>query len=237
VSSYDQDLELARRCEAGDEHAWEQFVLEYRPILYRAADALDPSGGAREIADTLYAELYGVRERAGERRSLFRYYQGRSSLGTWLRAVLAQRLVDRRRAERRFAPLPDADTQSDSAQPADPDAPRLAALVRVAINRAIARLTDRERLRLAWYYVQDLTLAQIGRALREHEATVSRQLTRTRRAIRTDVERILREEAGLDAAEAARALEFAAADPGALDLSETLGSAGERKKSTPDRSI
>ena len=30
----------------------------------------------------------------GERRSLFRYFQGRSSLATWLRAVLAQRYVD-----------------------------------------------------------------------------------------------------------------------------------------------
>lgn len=235
--SYDKDLELARLCEAGDEQAWERFVLEYRPVLYRAADALDPSGGAREIADALYAELYGIRERDGERRSLFRYYQGRSSLATWLRAVLAQRLVDRRRVERRFEPLADADRPLQSVQPADPDAPRLAALVRSAVDRAIARLADRDRLRLAWYYVHELTLAQIGRALREHEATTSRHLTRTRGAIRAEVERILREEAGLGAADAARAVELAAGDAGALDLSQSLGVAGERKKSAPDRSI
>ena len=95
---YDADVELARRCAAGDETAWERFVLEYRPILYRAADALEPGGGARELADSLYGELYGLRERAGERQSLFRYFEGRSSLGTWLRAVLAQRYVDRVRA-------------------------------------------------------------------------------------------------------------------------------------------
>jgi RNA polymerase sigma-70 factor (ECF subfamily) len=237
VPSYDKDLELARLCEAGDEQAWERFVLEYRPVLYRAADALDPTGGAREIADALYAELYGIRERDGERRSLFRYYQGRSSLATWLRAVLAQRLVDRRRAERRFEPLADAEEPFESVQPADPDVPRLAALVRSAIERAIARLTDRDRLRLAWYYVHQLTLAQIGRALREHEATTSRQLTRTRAAIRAEVERLLREEAGLGAAEAAHAVELAAGDAVALDLSESLGVGGARKKSAPDRSI
>ena len=37
-------------------------MLEYRPILYRAADALDPSGGARDLADSLYADLYGLRK-------------------------------------------------------------------------------------------------------------------------------------------------------------------------------
>ena len=73
-------------------------MLEYRPVLYRAADALDRSGGAREVADSLYAELYGIKDAPGERRSLFHYFQGRSSLATWLRAVLAQRYVDRLRA-------------------------------------------------------------------------------------------------------------------------------------------
>src|SRR4029077_14128850 len=100
-------LELARQCAAGDERAWERLVREYRPLLYRSADALDPSGGARDLADALYADLYGMKETDGERRSLFRYFQGRSSLATWLRAVLAQRYVDRLRAQRRFQPLPD----------------------------------------------------------------------------------------------------------------------------------
>ena len=90
-ASYAADLELARRCAAGEEPAWERFVLEYRPVLYRAADALDPTGGARDLADALYADLYS--------QSLFRYYQGRSSLATWLRAVLSQRYVDRLRAQ------------------------------------------------------------------------------------------------------------------------------------------
>ena len=71
-ASYARDLELARRCAAGEEQAWERFVLEYRPVLYRAADALDSSGGARDLADALYAELYGMPEAGSERRSLFR---------------------------------------------------------------------------------------------------------------------------------------------------------------------
>ncbi len=195
-----EDLALACACAAGDEAAWEHFVREYRPSLYRAADALDPSGSSRELADALYADLYGTTERDGERRSLFRYFHGRSSLPTWLRAVLAQRHVDAIRARRRLDPLPEDDEPhavvSSSPPPADPDRTRYLALLHRGLKVAISVLAARDRLRLACYYTQQLTLAQTGRVLGEHEATASRQLARTRREIRQAVERHLRDEAG-----------------------------------------
>ncbi len=127
-ASYARDLELARQCAAGEEQAWERFVLEFRPVLYRAADALDPGGGARDLADSLYADLYGMPQGGSERRSLFRYYQGRSSLATWLRAVLSQRYVDRLRAQKRLEPLPEEDSA------ARPDR-RRSAIRRIPIDR------------------------------------------------------------------------------------------------------
>src|SRR5829696_2578798 len=143
--SHAEDLEIAQRCAAGDPEAWDRFVLEYRPVLYRAADALDRHGGAREVADSLYAELYGFEDARGQRQSLFRYFQGRSSLATWLRAVLAQRYVDRHRAQRRLAPLADglADNAGHAAPAAaaattpDPSRARYVALLR----RALASVT------------------------------------------------------------------------------------------------
>src|SRR5262247_4009959 len=48
-----KDLALACACAAGHDAAWEQFILTERPTLYRSADALDSSGGARELADSL----------------------------------------------------------------------------------------------------------------------------------------------------------------------------------------
>src|ERR1700737_2330698 len=89
-----EDLALACGCATGNDAAWDQFVAEQRPVLYRAADALDPSGGAREVADSMYADLYGLQDGEGARRSLFRYFHGRSSLATWLRAVLSQRFIE-----------------------------------------------------------------------------------------------------------------------------------------------
>lgn len=231
-----EDLALACACTVGDEPAWEHFVREHRPVLYRAADALRPGGGAQDLADALYADLYGLQERNGERRSLFRYFHGRSSLATWLRAVLAQRVVDAVRVERRLDPLPDEDGQmtavSPAAQAPDPDRARYLAWIRRALKASVSVLGAKDRLRLACYYAQELTLAETGRVLKEHEATVSRHLARTRRAIRAEVERYLLEEGRLNEAQIGRCFDYALEDAGRLDLGGML-----RKDSEPDRSI
>lgn len=221
MGAYSADLELARACAAGDEHAWERFVREYRPLLYRAADALDPSGAAREVADSLYGELYGVSATGAARQSLFRYYEGRSSLGTWLRAVLAQRFVDSVRSRRRTEPLIDEDVPARTSEP-DPQRGRYVTLIQQALERAVLELPGRDRLRLACYYVQELTLAETGRMMKESEATASRQLARTRREIRRAIEGHLRQEAKLGDAEIKACFASVSDDPGPLDLKQVI---------------
>ncbi|HET7217665.1 MAG TPA: sigma-70 family RNA polymerase sigma factor [Vicinamibacterales bacterium] len=234
------DLALACACAEGHDAAWDHFVREFRPVLYRAVDALAPGGGARELADSIYADLYGLDDRNGTRRSLFRYFHGRSSLATWLRAVLAQRHVDRVRAERRLTSIEEDDTIARApaaARGVDPDARRYLALVKVALARAVASLPERDRLRLGCYYREELTLAQTGRLLGEHEATVSRQLARTRRSLRDLIERHLRDDHGLGDDEIARCFECTIDDPGHLDVAEILGSSAARKNPAPERSL
>src|SRR5271155_632552 len=51
------DLALACACSAGNSAAWDHFVAQYRPELYRAARAIAGESGARELADSLYGEL------------------------------------------------------------------------------------------------------------------------------------------------------------------------------------
>ena len=232
------DLALACACGLGRDAAWDHFVLEHRPVLYRAADALDPTGGARELADSLYAELFGMPAEGADRRSLFRYFHGRSSLATWLRAVLAQRHVDAIRARRRVDPLPDDERAipAVATPPADPDRASLVRLVLIALRAAIDRLADKDRLRLRSYYGLELTLAQIGRITGEHEATVSRHLAKTRRLLSEDVHRHLRERDCLEPAQADRALELALEDPGGLDLHQMFDLESDRKEPPAGRS-
>lgn len=206
-------------------------MAEYRPILYRSADAIDPTGGAREVADSLYAELYGLKESDGRRQSLFAYFQGRSSLATWLRAVLAQRYVDRIRGTRRLEELADAYVAPSSMPSADRG--RYAAAMEEALAAVMGALEPRDRLRLGCYYSQEMTLLQIGRLTQESEATVSRHLARTRRAIRASVERYLRDRPGFGDAEIRECFAAVVEDTGELDLGALLGG---RKNSADDRS-
>src|SRR5262249_39712251 len=88
------DLGLACACSQGSEAAWEDFITGYRSFLRAASAAIlrctpfDPS--AIELADSLFSDLYGLSGQTAGSSSLFRYFHGRSSLKTWLRAVLVQ---------------------------------------------------------------------------------------------------------------------------------------------------
>jgi len=219
-----EDLALACACARGRESAWDHFVRQYRPILLRIASRGQQADRARDVADSIYGELYGLDERDGARKSLFDYFHGRSSLAGWLKAVVAQRLVDKARAARRFEPLPEDDVSTPPGSPAfelDADRQRSLGLVRQALSRALAALEPRDKLRLSLYYAQEMKLAAVGRVLGESEATSSRKLERTRGALRAAVEKRLRETERLTDAEVELCFDHARTDP-AFDLARAL---------------
>jgi hypothetical protein len=102
-----------------------------------------------------------------------------------------------------------------------------------ALAAVIAGLQPRDRLRLRCYYAEGATLAQIGRLTRESEATVSRQLARTRKLMRDQIETRLQREHGLSAGEARDCIASMIDDAGTLDLGQLLKA---RKNADVDRS-
>src|SRR6185369_15486252 len=93
-----EELALARGCVAGNEKAWETFLNKYRSLLYGAAYSVAKEESvAKELADSLYAELYGLPKESGRRVSKLEYYKGRGSMEGWLRTVVAQEYVNRYR--------------------------------------------------------------------------------------------------------------------------------------------
>ena len=178
VSLHVEELALARACAKGSEPAWDTFLTRYRAKLYGAAYAIakDEATG-RELADSLYADLFGTSTRDGQRVSKLNFYTGRGSLEGWLRTVLAQEYVNRYRAQRRLVSL-EEQTEAGAqfpdkcaeTQPA-PDA-RLEA----ATDEALSDLPAEDRLILANYYLDGRTLAEIARILGVHESTISRRL-------------------------------------------------------------
>jgi RNA polymerase sigma-70 factor len=194
------DLALAIGCRDGDADAWRHLVATYRaPVDAFARAVLGNSSRASEIADSLWADLFGLRGSNGDRRSPLDHYGGRSSLMSWMRVVVTRLEADQWRATRRMEPLDEArDGNSgvfDNGTPSpDPDRARLIGALKRSLSEAVNALSPDDRLRLSYYYVQDLTLAQTAALLREHESSASRNLARARIAIRECVTRTLRRE-------------------------------------------
>jgi RNA polymerase sigma-70 factor (ECF subfamily) len=231
-----QDLALACACSAGNVAAWEHFVAEYRPQLHRAARAIAGESAAPDLADSLFTELFGLPETPGARRSLFEYFHGRSKLSTWLHAILARRHVDEIRRTRRFDPIEDSDTEGSGGHTLklsaknsapDPDRERYLVMMQAAVEVALDTLDPRDRLRLAYYYVEELTLLEIGNILGEHEATVSRKLERARQEVRRLVEAALREDKKLTEPQLRLCFEYAR-EEWPFDLTVRLGSGPAR---------
>lgn len=234
-----EELALALGCEAGHEGAWRAFVSRYRPRLYAAARSIAGEQESQDLAGSIYGELYGLKERAGHRRSLFRYYHGRSSLPTWLSAVLAQRHVDGLRAAARLEPLDEARHEIAAPKesiPSDPEAMlarrRYVAILARVVRAALAGLDPRDRLRLAHYYLDGLTLAQAAALFGEHESTASRKLGRTRQGLRARIEQKLRDEYRFDDVEVRECL-MVGVEGWTLDLSKELQQPGVQENTKP----
>ena len=222
-----EDLSLALACQAGESAPWDHFITTFRPALYASARAIcGDEARARELADSIWAEMYGLEVRDGRRRSILSYFHGRSSLLTWMRAVLAQRNVDYIRSQSRIAPL---DDQLDQAPDADDDhagasaseRARYVAMLGKALDSALKSLAPRDRMRMAYYYRHDLSLKEIGRVMDEHESTVSRGLARTRDQLKRAIERTLHDGDKLSPEQIRLCYDWAAGDL-RIDLSRAL---------------
>jgi len=244
---YVEDLGLACACMAGLESAWNCFVEQYRGYLRASAGAITKGSragiDARELADSLYAELFGLADGKRGERSLFRYFHGRSSLKTWLRAILAQRHIDRLREVQRLETLNVDDGEGNKfydgrekgTQPnLDPHRERYVHLFVGALTECLAGMEAGDRTRLQFYYAQQMKLGEIGQKLGEHESTVSRNLERVRGQLRAAVENQLRDKDKLSEAEILLCLKYAAEDA-PIDFRKLFpekdtGKAGEQRK-------
>jgi RNA polymerase sigma-70 factor, ECF subfamily len=170
------ELTLAHGCARGKEAAWGRFVREYRAMLTRAATAITRSASlGEELADSLYAELYGLREAGGARRSPFASYSGRGSLEGWLRTTLVQRFGDHHRRTHRESALEDVDCAAT--ETGAPVAQELSGLAE-AVGKTLEGRPAEERFLLAAYFLDRRTLKEIAQTLGVHEATVSRKVQR-----------------------------------------------------------
>src|SRR5215469_15969572 len=183
------ELALARACAAGHEMAWELFLTRYREKLYLSAlRIVREDSAAHDLADTLYADLYGTTTRDGQRVSKLASYTGRGSLEGWLRTVLAQEYVNRYRRTRKLVSLEEESDEGVQFPAPDPE-PVTAADNRLsrATDQVLAELPAEDRMVLSAYYLDGRTLAEIARMLGVHESTISRKLDKLAKTLRKQI--------------------------------------------------
>jgi RNA polymerase sigma-70 factor, ECF subfamily len=183
------ELALARACAAGENTAWEIFLTRYREKLYLSALRIArEDSAARDLADTLYADLYGTATREGQRVSKLTSYTGRGSLEGWLRTVLAQEYVNRYRRTKRLISLDEESEEGIQFRAADPEPiPSADHRLARATDQALGLRSAEERLLLSAYYLDGRTLAEIGRMLGVHESTISRKLEKLAKSLRKQI--------------------------------------------------
>jgi RNA polymerase sigma-70 factor (ECF subfamily) len=184
-----EELALARACAAGNNSAWELFLTRYREKLYQSALRIArEDSAARDLADSLYAELYGTTLRDGERTSKLSSFTGRGSLEGWLRTVLAQEFVNRYRRTKRLVSLDEESEEGAqfAAPPPDP-LPSADSRLESATDAALAGLDPEDRTVLAAYYLDGRTLAEIARMLGVHESTISRKVDKLAKSLRKKI--------------------------------------------------
>jgi RNA polymerase sigma-70 factor (ECF subfamily) len=212
-----RDLALAHACALGREPAWQQFMTRYRDSLTQTAISITSSAALGcELADSLYADLFGLTERGEQRRSPLAYYSGRGSLKGFLRATLAQRIVDHHRRTHRETPLTTDDLLAESHGPT-PTADTLSRLSQ-ALRTTLGSLATEERFLLSAFFLDRHTLLEISHVLCVHEATVSRRLQRLTTRLHDGLLENL-QTSGLSRAAAEEAM---ATDPRDLDVNLRL---------------
>jgi len=217
-----EELVLARACANGNDRAWEVFLTRYRNTLYETAYKVAKiESVARGLADSLYAELYGVDSKGQQRASKLLYYQGRGSLQGWLRIVIAQEYVNHYRGVRRETSLDAA--LEDGAQFPAPDPEQAVADLRVeaAVSSELAALDGEERLLMVAYYLDHRSLAEIAKVRGVHESTISRRLEHATAGARKRIrQRMI--QSGMSPRQADEAMEIVDVRDLRVQVSETL---------------
>jgi len=214
------DLCLIIACERGDESAWNDLVQRFTATVRSAArSASKNEDAAEDLAQSIWAELYGLRTRKdGMPASKLAYYSGRGSLAGWLRAVVAQLAVDVFRKQSRLVQT-EEDTDLERLARVAEGGAIVAAIpspeesisnrltqtdMQQALNQSVQELPAEDRLLVKLYYFDNLRLREAGAVLGVHEATASRRLARIQTDLRKRVTKILVDERGWTQAETER---------------------------------
>jgi RNA polymerase sigma factor (sigma-70 family) len=194
----ENDLSVARQAMEGNQEAVMKVRGELSSVLgVLLSKCRDKSSEekAREIVDSLPADLIAGVPRDGKNFPLLKMYQGRAPLRSWLTVVALSRLKSWWRSpqyrslirirdegdDRDFTETlaaPDSDSPGDS---------EVVAILADALFEALNSLSPRAAVCLRLVHIHDVEQQRLAVMLNCHAATISRELAQTQEGIRRRV--------------------------------------------------
>lgn len=188
------DLYLSAACALSRDKAWWRFDALYRKYINDLVSYIcSVRTIAMEIRESFAAHLF-LPDSTG--RSRISSYDGRSSLPTWLRVIVTNRIINEGHRKCNS-------TQRDEPQPEIEDRTALPCLerhlalgryellLRRAVRHACETLSDKERELLLSRFDHGAQLGEIAQRFSVHQSTITRTLERIGRRLRGEVISIL----------------------------------------------
>lgn len=175
-SRHAAELYLAFACASGLREAIDHFEAEYVPIIARAVARVRGGESPEDLVQKLRALLLIGRS---ERGPLIARYAARGTLASWLGVVAVREALATRSSGREIS---DDAALADAAVSSDQELQYLRQLYAPELLRAFqsafATLSPKERNMLRYVYVDGLDATAVGKILKVHRTTASRQIAR-----------------------------------------------------------
>jgi RNA polymerase sigma-70 factor (ECF subfamily) len=176
------DRFLAYLCAEGEPAAIAAFEATLIPQMESALSEVRAPSGQRDEIKQLLRERFFV-GRPGH-PPVIAGYTGRGSLRGWVRISVLREVYRTAQSERRWQQLEEEQLARFAATEDDPELALLKEqyrdAFRTAFSGALQELSPRQRNLLRHYYLDGMTVEQIGRLYQFHKATATRQLARIR---------------------------------------------------------
>jgi RNA polymerase sigma-70 factor (ECF subfamily) len=163
------------RVSGGDAQAFALLVKQLqRPAQALAWRTLMDQAGAEDVVQQAFLKLW---------TNSARFDPEKGSVEAWFRRILINLCLDRRRALKPVQPIEDG--LDIAAAGPDPEARAIAADRQARIEAAMARLNPRQRLALALFHGNGLSMAEIALHMETTPKAIEGLLGRARNELRT----------------------------------------------------
>ena len=164
---------LVEACRRGDRDAFRALYEVYKDDVYSIAMNFTANeDAARDVAQDVFVKLF----------SAIAGFRGESSFRTWLFRLVANSCRDTHRRTRHLVPITETEVERGEG-PRSPEADARQRELALQVRSAVRELAPKLRLPILMRYVEGLSYAEIGEALRCSPGTVASRLNRGHRLL------------------------------------------------------